>query len=174
MATLGRMGPRGPNERWVTFAPKAPILTVLCRGSCRLRRTAVSGGLKTLEFFANGEPSPFAIPVKERDSESTASFGFLRVPASPFYSTSTACREEEQFAPLLPTRLASKINKRCEMLRPHTRPRAHSLLLHSFIPSYEYSTDYPIKCSWTFELFLIEAFMNKAIMNITVQVSFFF
>ena len=51
---------------------------------------------------------------------------------------------------------------------------AHSLLLHSFIPSYEYSTDYPIKCSWTFELFLIEAFMNKAIMNITVQVSFFF
>lgn len=128
MATLGRMGPRGPNERWVTFAPKAPILTVLCRGSCRLRRTAVSGGLKTLEFFANGEPSVFAIRVKERDSESTAGFVFFRAPASPFYSTSTACREEEQFAPLLPTRLASKINKRCEMLRPHTRPRGPSPL----------------------------------------------
>ena len=81
-----------------------------------------------MEFFANGEPSPFAIRVKERDSESTAGFGFLRVLASPFYLTSTARREEEQFAPLLPTRLASKINKRCEMLRPHTRPRGPSPL----------------------------------------------
>ncbi|CAI9175434.1 unnamed protein product [Rangifer tarandus platyrhynchus] len=95
----------------ISVAPLAWDCNELPMPCDKLRRTAVSGGLKTLEFFANGEPSPFAVRVKERDSEPTAGFVFLRVSASPFYSTSTACREEEQFASLLPTRLASKINK---------------------------------------------------------------
>lgn len=72
-------------------------------------------------------PQPFGIRVKEREARNLQRvFVFLRVPASPFDSTSTVCRETEPSAaphPSLP-----KTNRRCEMLRLHTRPRGPSPL----------------------------------------------
>lgn len=73
---LEGMGPRCSNERLITFAPKASILTVLYHSFCRRWRTAVSGVLRLRSLLQLENPPPFGIRVKERDSESTAGFVF--------------------------------------------------------------------------------------------------
>lgn len=80
-----------------------------------------------------------------RETQSLQQVLFLRVPASPFDSTSTACREAEQLSPPFhppppPPRLSPKINRRCEMLRLHTRPRGPSPLTSPRAPTVQLSS----------------------------------
>lgn len=84
------------NERLITFVPKASILTVVYCGFCRRWRTAVSG---VLILWSPLQMNPHHLEFgSRRETPSLQQVLFFYVPAFPFYSTSTACREVEQFA----------------------------------------------------------------------------
>lgn len=124
---LEGMGPRCSNERLITFAPKASILTVLYHKLLPSLEDRCLWGLKISESLATGEPPTIWNSGRGERLGVYSRFCFCVCPPLHFIQLPLPVGRQNNSLPSCP-RLASKINRRCEMLRLHTRPRGPSPL----------------------------------------------